>query len=446
MSAIVPETPREPASRARLALWLGVTAVVALWQGSGFVRSLRPARYQIVDFFQEWASARNLLHGHPLYQRQELALKRYLDLERPPGSYFNEISSRPPSAVLLAVPLALLDYPDALLVWNLISLAALALTLGMLTRQLDLRVGLETLLPLTTLLLLCSPFRQHINQGQPNLVLLALMVGCWSAWRSGWPKLAGALLGLATVLKLFPAFLLVFFVVRRQWPVVTGCLLAALILTGGTVLVVGLESYQSYWVDALGYLAPLRNLWWNYSLAGQAGRFFNPIRFLQEDIAPLWRSPELADWSARLAGLLVTALVAGVAWRARGVEAEDRALALGFVGMLLVSPVCWDHYFVFLLFPLAVSPLVPRKTQDAASPSSWLLRALLCVCLVVLWFPPRLWVRIFLGIPPAETVRLHTTPLETATVLSLPSYALLGIFVLQLATQLPSFSRASSLR
>src|SRR5581483_8542829 len=152
----------------------------------------------------------------------------------------------PPTSVLLVAPLGYLDYPNATLVWNLISLAAFAASLWLLVDALQIETPAWSLFPLIALLLLCNPFRQQVYLGQFNLVLLLLCVGVWVAARSEKPWLAGGLLGLATAIKLFPGFLFVYFVLRRQWTVVAAGVMTFIFLTLATVACLGIETYRSY--------------------------------------------------------------------------------------------------------------------------------------------------------------------------------------------------------
>src|SRR4051794_29898700 len=108
---------------ARRWLW-GLLAVIAcLTQGPAFLDSLRPAPEEGVDFFQEWASANNLRHGLPIYTDLERAADLYLGYKRQPTEEMLFMrNAHPPTSVLLALPFASLDYPNATLIWNLISL------------------------------------------------------------------------------------------------------------------------------------------------------------------------------------------------------------------------------------------------------------------------------------------------------------------------------------
>lgn len=212
-----------------IVLWLVLAGVVCWWRGPAFRRAFEPEFYPpghklfVPDFFQEWASARNRFYGLPIYTPQEITLQLYLGVQRPPNDpAFIGLNAHPPASVLLCLPFAGLKFADAFALWNVLSLAFLAASAGLIVRQLDLPFSLWDLLPAITFLLLCHPFWHQMVHGQLNLLLLLLLTGVWVADRNSHPRWAGTLLGLATAIKFFPGFLFVYFVLRRDWPAVRG--------------------------------------------------------------------------------------------------------------------------------------------------------------------------------------------------------------------------------
>src|SRR5207249_805145 len=128
-----------------------------------FIHSLRPRMDQWTDFFQLWASARNVLNGLPVYEDHKVMIERYLGYRpKPDDQVMIERSSQTPTAVLLALPFAGLPYPDATLAWNLVSLMALAASLWLVARELHMRLAPWSVFPLVTLLLTCHPFRSQM--------------------------------------------------------------------------------------------------------------------------------------------------------------------------------------------------------------------------------------------------------------------------------------------
>ena len=422
----VPWDPLEAVPSLRPAIWLGFALAACLIQGPQFARSLRPAPSEGVDFFQEWASAKNYFHGLPIYTSHRVTVPRYLDLavekdndrSLSPGAIHVgiDVNAHPPSSVLAVLPLAALSYPDATFVWNVISLAALAASLWLLCRGLKVRLSPWSIPPIIALLLVCSPVRQQIAQGQLNMILLLLLTGVWACHRSGRPAWAGALLGLATVFKLFPGFLFLFFALRNERRILLAGVCVVLGVTGLTLLVLGSPTYTTYVYDVLPQVEEFRGHWMNSSLPGFFTKLFGPVS-TSARVTPFLASPMIARLGWILACVVLVAVWAWVVLRARSRTALDCAYGLSVVTMLLVSPITWDHYFVLLIVPLA---MVWVRLPAAAA-----IRGAFLAIVVVLCLPPiPLWNAL---VPGGHRAGL-ATPLHTVTVLAYGTYGLLALF------------------
>src|SRR5262245_16263110 len=86
-------------------LW-GLVAVAFFFRGDELYKDLRPPVIGPRDFFQEWASARNVVEGLPAYTPQDVTVTRYLGLPPPSPNnrWFIHYNAHPPVAVLLALP------------------------------------------------------------------------------------------------------------------------------------------------------------------------------------------------------------------------------------------------------------------------------------------------------------------------------------------------------
>jgi Glycosyltransferase family 87 len=429
-------TPRPDARPLRhILLWALLAVLAGLWRGPLLAATLRPERYEdrllVPDFFQEWASARNRLTGLPVYTSQEVTFARYLGKERKPeDGNFIRINAHPPTAVLLALPLAGLDFADAFTAWNLLSLAALGVGLGLIVRQLTIPFAVWSVLPLVALLLVCNPLYHQLLHGQLNLVLLLLVTGTWAADRSGYPRLAGVLLGLATAVKLFPGFLLLFFIVRRRWQTVWAAAGAFVAVTALTAVVLGPDAYRGYLREGLPEAARFSASWRNISLPGLWLKLFRvPENWPPVVIEPVIESALLARLGALLSAAAVVGLLVGVLRRAATPAAADRAFALTVVGMLLISPITWDHYLLLLLLPLAVFGRdLPRS--DGVRFAFGAIVAVLCVDPAV--FLEHCMILTDAG-PHPTTPGWLAGPVQTLTALSVHTYALVGLFVLGLS-------------
>jgi hypothetical protein len=289
----------------------------------------------------------------------------------------------------------------------------------MVGRELGIRLSLWCVIPSTTLLLVCYPFRLHLEQGQLAIALLALVIGAWVADRNGRPALAGSLLATATAIKLFPGFLFVFFLVRRRWRALAGGALTLIVLALATAAVLGGDIFAVYIREILAGVGDFRSGWGNVSLPGVWFKLFDPVTDRMR-VEPLWRDAALARTGSFVCGAIVTAVVAWFALSANSRSEEDRAFGLTIVAMLLVSPLTWEHYLPLLLLPLALA-WIDLPISGVAR------RHLIFVALVVLlWADSNQLTEPFL---PGSYLKNVAYPVHTIALLSLKTYALLGLFL-----------------
>jgi len=404
-------------------IWATLAVSIGLFRGPKFIRNIRPGNWELrgsyPDFAQEWFSARNYFESFPIYAELAVAAERYGLGRLNPSRNLIIINAHPPSSVLLALPLARLDFETAFIAWNLASLLLLALSTWLVGRGLRIPFPAWSVFPATVLLLLCDPLYQQIHQGQLNLVLLALLCGTWAAERAGRPRLAGVLIGAATAIKILPAFLLAYYVLRRRWLIVVSGAISLGLVTGLTAAIFGLDAYRSYIQLAVPEIYWFRVAWNNNSLAGFWCRLFDTLPWKERYLwrsDPLWYSPALAHVGYWASAAVVAAVTAGAARRARSQDDDDRAFGLAITAMLLVSPLVWEHYFVLLLIPLAVCwrDITPRRA------TGWLFG----IVVLGIWLRPTVVWALTGG--EGRVAR----PLENLTVISYQFYALLALFVL----------------
>jgi hypothetical protein len=408
-----------------ICLYLISSASVAIWLGPGFLEHIARTRRDIPDFFQEYASARNWREGIPIYERHEVTIPRYLGRPMHPTEIVG-VNAHPPSSVLLALPLTGLDFDTALVVWNTLSLGFLAASLGLIARGLRCPSSPTLYFSFLAMLLLCSPLWVQVHHGQLNLVLLLLITAAWSAERSGRSRWAGILLALATVIKLYPAFLLAYFAVRRRTALVAWSAATLLVVTAITAAILGVDCFARYGRDVLPEVGWFRVAWKNASFLGFWSRLFDPLPGYRRDVYranALLYSPWLARAATIASSLAVVAILVSLSWRHRaGIEA-DRTFGVAITTMLLISPVAWDHYFLLLFIPLTIlaRDLLHCGTKEDA--------VMVAGIVVALWVAPeRVWS--LAGLDKSQIA----TPADSLSVLSIPYYALLGLFAMGVAS------------
>jgi Glycosyltransferase family 87 len=400
-------------------LWAAAALLVGILQFTPLVEALRHSPGIVSDFYQDWASGRNWWNGLPVYTDHQVTIPRYIG-PVDPFCLRVEFNAHPPSSIVVMIPWAILDYRAALLGWNLLSLGMLLASLETIRRSLEVPLTVELIAPAVIFLLLSRPLLMQLFHGQWNLVLLLLVTGVWAAERSGRPAWAGVLLGVATAIKLFPGFLFLYLLVRRQWSAVIEGALAFAMLTGLTAALLGPEVYRVYFEELLPKLAPVRSSWYNASLVGFWTRLFDPAT-AEVHVLPLWRNGMVLRGAVLLSGLFVIMTVTRAIRSADTRDALDHAFGLTVTGMLLVSPITWDHSLLLLLLPISFLLHDPPPSEVA--------KVLLVVSLGAIWF---LGQRLVCDrLIPGGLVAGFASPAHTLTVLAYPTYALATLFVIE---------------
>ena len=291
-----------------------------------------------------------------------------LYLGRPQADWERDIAynAHPPTSVLLALPVTGLDLPDAVLAWNLVTLAALLASLAIVATGLpELK---DLFLPVGVLLPFCLPIYGNFQQGQLTFILVLLVTSAWALDRSGRPGAAGLMIGAAASIKLFPAYLVVYFAARGRWRAVFGAAAAFAALNLAAAAVLGREACADYVRIVLPSMEKFQSYGFNLSFSGFLHKLFDPASE-RGWIAPLWYSPAAARYGALLSGLLATALVIWASRRAGTRDQRDLAFAIAATAMLLVSPITWDYSLPLLLLPFAI--LTKASGLAAGCRSCW---------------------------------------------------------------------------
>jgi alpha-1,2-mannosyltransferase len=309
--------------------------------------------FDLVDLAVYRAGASAFLHGRDVYS----ARPKVLPL---PFTY-------PPFAAMAFVPLSAVPDIAARIVMSLLSGAAVTYavvaTLRLAVPRWPRRAQWTVALFVAAATPLVEPFRDTFRLGQVNLVLMALVLADLVAItgapagesdagaRRGGRLPRGVLIGLATAVKLTPGiFILYLLVIRRTKEAITAALTAA----GATALA---------WI---AMPAESAHYWGHLVLddrrIGSAGNVWN--QSIRGALARASGSPDKAHLLWLL--LALVALVAGMALAARLHAAGEPLLGIGVAAVtgLLVSPISWNHHWVWAL-PLGVGlwrrALVTRK-------------------------------------------------------------------------------------
>ncbi len=251
----------------------------------------------------------------------------------------------PPLLALLLVPLTALPCGAATVTWHLVNVGLWALATVLLVEWVRRRWAQEHTLLATALVVAASAFSWPLLYGfwlgQVHVLVLAGMIAALWLDDRGHPMLAGILLALVALLKLFPALLVVYYLLRGRWRIVAGATLGAAALVGLMLAVVSPDEV-------------LRSV---QAMRAAVATQINPG--LNESLATL-----LPFGGAALSVLVGMCWLAGLLWlRGRGNSALGFAWTL--CTMLLVSPLIWSFYWAWLVpaFALCLGALRPSRDR-----------------------------------------------------------------------------------
>ena len=337
----------------------------------------------------------------------------------------------PPAWLLLIAPFMLLPISWGILAWDLVALMALGIAVVIVASELRVRLSLPVAALAFAFITFWPPLLSTLLDGQVSPVLLLLCVLAWRWARHGKTAHAGLALGLAAALRLFPALLVVYFALRRDWRAVLAAGAAFALPTLALLPVIGVSGY----VDFLTREAPASTTDWiahphNTSLSGLAYHVlgsFSPL----DGHASQPRTLGVVLGVALVGALLV------VSYMRRHLSLpQDEPTWLAYIPVaLLVTPLMWSHYYVLLLLPLAVLAArlgwlgAPVTTPMARSP---LLTQLAAAGVVLIWLSYGLS---FVWTPPATPGLL--SGLVAALVEALPTCALLAVLAALLVVDAP---------
>lgn len=195
-----------------------------------------------------------------------------------------------PAATLFFIPLTLIPENMAEFIFTAVSILSLFVSVKMIFFLLKKQISAPTLWLIFALALKTYPSKLTLALGQINLIILGLIVGsyyCCEIYKSvtlrnrvtPFESLSGILLGLATILKLTPAPLLIYFMFRKKWKTVWWFTITVAALTLLGIAVFGWDLTYYYYFKTIPQLMnevtpeTLNGSYMNQSVTALLGKF-----------------------------------------------------------------------------------------------------------------------------------------------------------------------------
>jgi len=354
------------------------------------------------DYDIWYKTGRRVLAGQSLYTAHERAGQEVFEF------------MYPPSAAVFLAPLTALGEVPFLAILNLINSAAWIACL-ILSVQIAETMGVRRSIGLFVFPAVCTLGYVYDAYflGQPNLVLLACLLGAFVRLQKGNDWAAGGLIAFATALKAFPILAVGYFVYRRHWKATlyTVLLLGMFVLAlpsavrGVTRTVDEMQLWSGgmlfrYDAQGIAQRPEITYHWKNASLVAAAHRFFRavPAESLKNGDVIFVNVADLefdhVSWIvvgfASFLGLACLLLAPRSRNRTAATDAVEFAMLLVLITVL--SPISWFYYGIWLMFPLTVIAQfirsAPRSSLERKVAIGWLMVDLLLLNAVFAWLRP----------------------------------------------------------
>lgn len=225
-------------------------------------------------------------------------------------------------------------------------------------------------LAVTAIALWTDPVQQTLSFGQINLILMAIVLGDLCQRDDRWWKGAGV--GLAAGLKLTPAIFIVYLLVTRRLRAATTAT-GVFCLTAAAGFALLPSQSRRYWLGGV-FLSSTRGTppyyVGNQSLQGTISRLAGGLAAAH------------APWLAAVAAVGVAGMAVAVMAHRRGYELAG-IVACAVTG-LLISPITWDHHWVWIVPLLVVALGLIRRHRPALG---WTCAVVLLAAFLVYPFP-----------------------------------------------------------
>jgi hypothetical protein len=226
--------------------------------------------------------------------------------------------------------------------------------------------------------------------GQPNLVLLALILGAFVALRPKREIVAGSLIAVAAAIKAFPVLAIIYLVYRGYWKAAVSLVATLVFLI--LILPAPFRGFERAWHDLERWSAgmlkysevtvgqrPMRSYTWkNQSLIGVSNRL---LRHVDADAASAPHQPvyvNFADLKFPVVNAIIisVALTLGVLFIAvmprrhmRTADSDAIEFALLLLLMLMITPLSFGYFYSWLMLPFAV--ITQRTLVERVSSILW---------------------------------------------------------------------------
>lgn len=253
------------------------------------------------------------------------------------GSIYNRGFFYTPITLFIFIPFTKLSLYNATSLWAIINILLLGVccifTTKILRQVKD--IDLKTLIYIYLMFFFFHPNIASLKSGNINILILTLIIGCFYFFQKRQLNMAGILLGIATVFKIIPGVLLIYFWFKRGRRVVISAIIAMFSLLAASVLLFGIGIHKA-WINELLDLSKSQN--WSQTIFAALSRMGYII-------------------PAYVIVIITIVLILICTYFSMRCKIQSITFALFLSMVFVVLPVVWQYYGCFLTLPFILLTL-----------------------------------------------------------------------------------------
>lgn len=163
------------------------------------------------------------------------------------GVFFENYTPVPPFSLLFYLPFLIFKCSQAKFIFNLFGLLVLSASLYRTIKSANIFSFWFYLLPL----IFFQPLYSNFYQGQSYLLVAALLLEFIISYQAGTTWRVGLIIAILFSLKIFPAFIIIVILLKKQWQQVLWTMVFLITLQLLTFLLIGEETFSYYYTEVL---------------------------------------------------------------------------------------------------------------------------------------------------------------------------------------------------
>ncbi|HVZ12626.1 MAG TPA: glycosyltransferase family 87 protein [Patescibacteria group bacterium] len=267
----------------------------------------------------------------------------------------------PPIFTILFFPFTFFTFQIAEKIWTVLSLSAFFVTIYLIFKLLKEDIfKTQNLLLFGIILLTFFPTKFTLGMGQANMFIFLLFALSIYSYHLDRKTISGFFLAFSILLKVFPVFLILFFIINKKWKILVAFAIFSCVFLAATYFIVG-GNINIYFVKNVlpSLLSGWKTDYYNQALTGFIGRATNNL--------------QIRIFFKIILSAIIFLITLFSFFKKTKSELTNLKIGIAISASLLINAFSWQHHFVWILFPLFATLFYIKKNHFQISSYALLL-------------------------------------------------------------------------